>query len=50
MKKINKKKSKKKGMVVTAKEHAAWHKKHGACGNRKEHAACMKKQGIKIKK
>jgi len=45
-----KKTGKKKGMVVTAKEHAEWHKKHGGCGNRKEHSACMKKLGITIKR
>jgi hypothetical protein len=46
------KKSKKccKGMVVTAKEHAKWHKKNGPCGNKKAHTACMKKWGVTIKK
>jgi hypothetical protein len=44
------KKKAKKAMVVTAAEHAAWHKKNGSCGSGKEHAACMKKWGITIKK
>ncbi len=39
-------------MIVTAAEHAAWHKKHGGCGcgSGKEHTARMKKWGIAIKK
>jgi len=44
------KKHKKKGLVVTAKEHAKWHKKNGSCGNRKEHSACMKKHGIVVRR
>jgi hypothetical protein len=43
-------KKSKKGMVVTSKEHAEWHRKNGGCGNAKEHADCMKKWGIVIRK
>lgn len=47
---LKKSKKKTKGMVVTSREHAAWHKENGSCGTGKEHEACMKKWGITIAK
>jgi hypothetical protein len=47
---MEKKKLKKKGLVVSEKEHAQWHKENGSCGTGKEHDACMKKYGITIRK
>lgn len=41
-----------KKMVITQKEHDAWHKKHKEYGskNDKEHELCHKKVGITVKK
>lgn len=47
---MEKKKIKKKGLIVSEKEHTQWHKENGSCGTGKEHAACMKKYGITIRK
>jgi len=37
-------------MVVTAAEHAKWHKENGSCGRGKEHTECMVRNGIVIKR
>jgi hypothetical protein len=48
----------KKKMIITQREHDAWHKKHGGYGKKsdknnkisKEHELCHKKMGIVVKK
>jgi hypothetical protein len=46
------KKKLKKNMVITQKEHDAWHKKHKEYGSKDdaEHRRCHKKVGITVKK
>lgn len=46
------KKTKKKNIVITKKEHDEWHKKHKDYDEKgsKEHDLCHKKMGITVKK
>jgi len=43
---------KKKNIIITKKEHDAWHKKNKGYDtkDRKEHAACHKEYGIVVKR